>query len=180
MCIVHLHILCILLDMATKNYHRALFDAEQDLARCLVQRQKIDHKMARLQAVVSHLQNLCADLDRKHFEKRVERVVKAGLTVGVTDLARAILKETFFAMTAGDLKKSMEARKLDLSRYSNPLAVIHTVLKRLVQSGEVRVVPQKAGRKSYQWVSTTDKLLSELRQTSQPTAQRRGGLKESR
>ena len=106
--------------------------------------------------------------------------MKAGLKVGVTDLARVILKETFFAMTASDLKKSMEARKLDLSRYSNPLAVIHTVLKRLVQSGEVKVVLQKAGRKSYQWVSTTDKLLSELRQTSQPAAQQRGGLKESK
>ncbi len=166
--------------MSTRNYRRALFEAEQDLAHCLVERQKIDHKVARLQGVISHLQNLCADLDQKHFQKRVDRVVKAGLKVGVTDLARVILKETFFPMTASDLKKSMEARKLDLSRYSNPLAVIHTVLKRLVQSGEVKVVLQKAGRKSYQWVSTTDKLLSELRQTSQPAAQERGGLKESK
>lgn len=166
--------------MSITNYRRALLEANQDLAHCLEERQKIDHKVARLQAVISDLQTLCAELDQKHFEKRVDRVVKAHLKVGVTELARVILKETFFAMTASDLKKSMEARKLDLSRYSNPLAVIHTVLTRLVQSGEVKVVPQTKGKKSYQWVSTTDKLLSELRQVGQPAAQQGGGLKESK
>jgi division protein CdvB (Snf7/Vps24/ESCRT-III family) len=164
--------------MTTANYHRALFEAEQDLARCLVQRQKIDHKVARLQAVITQLQELCAELDKKHFERRVERVVKAHLNMGITELARVLLKEMSLPMTASDLKEKMEARKLDLSRYSNPLAVIHTVLKRLVQSGEVKVVPQGRGKKAYQWVSTTDKLLSELRQSSQPAAQRRDGLEE--
>ena len=58
--------------------------------------------------------------------------------------------------------------------------MIHTVLKRLVQSGEVRMVPQAKGKKAYQWVSPTDKLLSELRLTKQPAVQKRGGLKESK
>jgi hypothetical protein len=106
----------------------------------------------------------------------VERVVKAHLNMGITELARVMLKETSLPMTATDLKERIEARKLDLSRYSNPLAVIHTVLKRLVQSGEVKVVPQKYGKKAYQWVSTTEKLLSELRQPRQPAAQQREGL----
>ena len=164
--------------MTTANYHRALFEADQDLARCLVQRQKIDHKVARLQAVITQLQDLCAEMDHKNFQRRVERVVKADLKMGITELARVILKEMALPMKASDLKEKMEARKLDISRYSNPLAVIHTVLKRLVQSGEVKVVPRKQGKKAYQWVSTTDKLLSELRQSSQPTGQQRNGLKE--
>ena len=164
--------------MATSNYRRALFQAKQDLARCLVRRQKIDHKVARLQAVINDLEDLCAERDQKHFERRVERVVKAHLNMGITELARVMLKETSLPMTAPDLKERIEARKLDLSRYSNPLAVIHTVLKRLVQSGEVKVVPQKYGKKAYQWVSTTEKLLSELRQPRQPAAQQREGLKE--
>jgi division protein CdvB (Snf7/Vps24/ESCRT-III family) len=164
--------------MTTTKYHRALFQAEQDLARCLVQRQKIDHKVARLQAVITQLQDLCAEMDHKNFERRVERVVKADLNMGITELARVFLKEMSLPMTASDLKEKMEARKLDVSRYANPLAVIHTVLKRLVQSGEVKVVPRKRGKKAYQWVSTTDKLLSELRQSSQPATQQRTGLKE--
>ncbi len=80
--------------------------------------------------------------------------------MGMTELSRVILKEKFFPVTAVDLKQLMEAKKLNLSRYSNPLAVVHTVLKRLVKNGEVRVVPQGNGKKAYQWVSTTEKLLS--------------------
>jgi hypothetical protein len=163
-----------------KNYHRMLLEAKQDLARHLVERQKSDQKIARLQAVISDLQNLCAELDQKGFEKRVDRVIKAGLTVGITESARVILRETFFPMTASELKKSIEARKHNLATYSNPLAVIHTVLKRLVQSGEVRVVPQAEGKKAYQWISSTDKALSELRKSSQPAVLKRDGLKESK
>jgi len=148
-----------------KDYRRALFQANQDLARCLVRRQKIDQKVARLRALINHLEEVCAVRDRKHFENRVERVVKQSLNKGITESARVLLKESSLPMTAQELKESMEARKIDVSRYSNPLAVIHTVLKRLVQSGEVKVVPGKQGGKAYQWVSTTDKLLAELQQS---------------
>jgi fibronectin type 3 domain-containing protein len=162
--------------MRTTNYRRALYEAKQDLARCLVQRQKIDRKVARLQGVITQLQDLCAERDRKHFESSIDRVVKAHLNMGITELSRVILKEKFFPLTAGQIKQELEARKLDLSRYSNPLAVIHTVLKRLVQGGDVKIVPQERGKKAYQWVSTTDKLLSELRQSS--PVQQGNGLKE--
>ncbi len=166
--------------MTTANYHRALSQAKQDLARCLTQRQKIDHKVARLQAVIGQLQDLCAEQDQKHFWGGIERVVKADLNRGITETARVLLKELSLPMTASDLRTRIEARKLNLSRYKNPLAVIHTVLRRLVKSGEVKVIPQKYGKKAYQWISTTEKLLSELQETSQPTAQQRGGFKESK
>lgn len=181
-CLCHwiTHYVCYHLCVTNTNYHRTLFEAKQDLARCLVKRQKLDHKIARLQAVISDLHNLCAELDQKSFEKRVDRVIKADQTKGITELSRVILKEKFFPMTTSELKASMEARKLNLSGYSNPMAVIHTVLKRLVQGGEVRVVSQAKGKKAYQWVSTADKLLSELRQTSTPGVQKRGGLTESK
>jgi hypothetical protein len=157
-----------------------LYEAKQDLARHLVKRQKLDQKIARLQAVVGDLQNLCAEWDQKNFERRVDHVIKADLKVGITESARVILQENFFPMTASELKEQIEARKLQLARYANPLAVIHTILKRLVQSGEVKVVPQSAGKKSYQWISSTDKALSELQKSSQPAAQKLGGLKESK
>ena len=78
-CLCHFitHYVCYHLCVTNTNYHRSLFEAEQDLARCLVKRQKLDHKIARLQAVISDLHNLCAELDQKSFEKRVDRVIKA-------------------------------------------------------------------------------------------------------
>jgi hypothetical protein len=165
--------------MAKIDYHRTLHEAKQDLARHLEKRQKLDQKIARLHSVVTNLQNLCADMNQKSFEKQIDRVIKKDLKVGITQSARVILKETFFPITPSDLLKSVEARKYNLARYANPLAVIHTLLKRLVQSGEVRMVPLAGGKKAYQWVSTADRALSELQNSNQPAVQKLGGTKES-
>jgi hypothetical protein len=81
-------------------------------------------------------------------------------------------------MTASELKEKIEARKINVARYANPLAVIHTVLKRLVQSGEARVIPQTKGKKAYQWISSADKALSELQKTSRPAVRTHSGWKE--
>jgi len=165
--------------MANKNYRKALYQAKQELAHELVERQKSDQKVARLQSLITQLQDLCAEQDQKRFWNSIENVVKADLKGGITETIRVLLKERSLPMRATELKAGIEARKYDLARYKNPLAVIHTVLNRLVKSGEVKVIPQKYGKKAYQWVSTTEKLLSELHQTSQPAAQQ-GGVKESK
>jgi hypothetical protein len=168
------------LCMANIDYHRSLYKAKQDLARHLVERQQLDQKIARLHAVVTNLQNLCAEIDRKRFDKRVDRVIKKDLKAGITQSARVILEQTFFPMTPSELLRSIEARKYNLARYANPLAVIHTVLKRLLQSGEVREVLQPDGKKAYQWVTPADKALSELQKSNQRVVQKSGGTKESK
>jgi hypothetical protein len=167
-------------DMTKRNYHRMLYDAKQNMAQLLVKRQELDKEIARVHAVITELQNLCADQDQRNFWRGAERVIKADLKVGITEAARVILQENFFPMTAVDLKKQIEARKLNIQRYANPLAVIHTVLKRLVQSGDVRVVAPINGLKAYQWISSTDKALSKLQESSAPSVEKRGGLKESK
>lgn len=166
--------------MANKNYRKALYQAKQELAHELVERQKSDQKVARLQSLITQLQDLCAEQDQKSFWNSIDRVVKADLKGGITETIRVLLKEMALPMTATDLKAGIEARKYDLARFQNPLAVIHTVLNRLVKSGEVKVISRKYGKKAYQWVSTTEKLLSELQETSQPATLRRGGAKESK
>jgi hypothetical protein len=163
--------------MAKRNYHRMLYDAKQKLAQLLVERQKLDKEIAEVHGVVGKLQDLCADQDQSNFWRGAERVIKADLKVGITEAVRVILEENFFPMTALDLKKQVELRKLNIHRYANPLAVIHTVLKRLIQSGDVRVVAPLNGLKAFQWVSSTDKALSELKKTSEPAGEKRG-LKE--
>jgi len=85
--------------------------------------------------------------------------------VGITEAARVILEENFFPLTAGEIKEKIETRKLNLARYSNPSAVIHTILKRLVQGGEVRIVPRAKGKKAYQWISPADRALAELQES---------------
>lgn len=164
----------------SRKYERALYQANQDLARLLVQREELDRKVARLQAVIAELEAFRAEMMRKHFDRELDQVLKAGLTKGITETLRLILKEKYFPMSAIDLKKALEARKLDMSRYSNPVAVIHTVAKRLVKAGDVRIVPQERGKKAYQWISTTDRLLTELQQSSRTPTRRREGSKEDK
>jgi len=164
--------------MKTRDYQRMLYEAKQDLARHLVKRQQLDERIARLQAVVVDLQTLCAEQSQKNFERGVDRVIKADLKIGITESVRVILQEKFFPMTAVDLLEKVKARKYNLARYKNPLAVIHTVLKRLIQSGDVRVVGPIDGLKAYQWITSTDKALSKLQESSAPSVEERSGLKE--
>lgn len=166
--------------MTKRNYHRMLYDAKQNLAGLLVQRQKLDQEIAHAHTVVTELQNLCADQDQRNFWGGAERVVKAHLKVGITEAVRVIMQENFFPMSAVELKNQIEARKLDINRYANPLAVIHTVLKRLIQSGDVRVVASINGLKAYQWISATDKALSKLQKTSELSSEKRARLTESK
>jgi DNA repair exonuclease SbcCD ATPase subunit len=145
--------------MTLRGYRRDLNAAKKALAGLAKQRQHIDQKMAQLQPVINHLEGLCKELGEKVAH---ETATKVELTTGLTELARITLKEAFVAVSAGELKKRMEAKGFDFSKYSSPLASVHTVLKRLVKSGQVKVVPQKGGKKTYQWITAIDSLLTVL------------------
>ena len=55
-------------------------------------------------------------------------------------------------MTPLEVRERLLAIGVDLSSYSNDLAVIHTVLRRLNESGELRVIPKPGGKNAYLWV----------------------------
>jgi len=56
---------------------------------------------------------------------------------GMTDCIRSILGKAVEPVTASELRESLEELGFDMKSYSNPLATIHTVLRRLTESGEV-------------------------------------------
>jgi hypothetical protein len=145
--------------MTLTSYRRDLRARKRELATLLGQRQKIDQKIAQLQPVINYLEGLCRELGDRAAR---EAATKVELTTGLTELARITLEEAYIPVSASDLKERMKAKGFDFSRYSNPLASIHVVLRRLVKSRQVKVVPQKGGRKTYQWVTAIDNLLSLL------------------
>jgi len=145
--------------MNLTSYRRDLKAKKQQLTGLLRQRQEIDRKIAQLQPLISHLEGLCRELGDRAAK---EAASKVELTTGMTELARAILEEAFLPLSASELKKRMETKGFDFSKYASPLATLHTVLNRLVKSGKVKVVPQKGGKKSYQWITVIDNLLSVL------------------
>ena len=150
--------------MKLRSYRRDLHTKKQELAKLLRQRQEIDHKIAQLQPLISHLDGLCRELGDRVAK---EAAIKVELTTGLTELARTTLEEAALPLSASELKTRMEAKGFDFSKYASPLATLHTVLNRLVKSGRVKVVALKGGKKSYQWITVIDGLLSLLNKVAE-------------
>lgn len=125
--------------MTHDDYHRALDAATREYEDLSRQRAALDYRLAQLAQTMGTLMRLC------------------GLTPtvpwGLTDLCRMVLKTAGHPLTALEVRAQLEAMGVDLSRYSNELASIHTVLKRLNDSGEVRFLPRAHERPAYQWKS---------------------------
>src|SRR5580658_2892117 len=56
---------------------------------------------------------------------------------GLTESIRAILTEAGEPLTASEIREKLEAKGFDMKSYSNPLANIHTILRRLTEAKAV-------------------------------------------
>ena len=155
--------------MTLASYRRDMQARKRELVTLLSQRQKIDGKIAQLQPIISHLEGLCRELGDRVAR---ETAVKAEMTTGLTQLARVTLEQAYMPLSTSELKRRMEAKGFDFSKYSTPLSSIHVVLQRLVKGRQVRVVPQKGGKKAYQWITLIESLLSTLQKVSDVATQK--------
>jgi hypothetical protein len=71
--------------------------------------------------------------------------------LSITDAVRLAMRAGV-PMTPPEVRDRLGSIGFDLSSYSNELAVIHTVLRRLNEAGEIRIVPRSGGRNAYLWV----------------------------
>jgi hypothetical protein len=146
--------------VSTVQYERALAAAKRELAKLLKQRQEIDVRISRLEPTILHLESL-----QKRLREKAAVVSKTDyeLTVGLTEAVRRTLQESHLALTAVEVGQRMEKHGFDLSKYSNPLASIHTVLKRLVTAGQVKVDLQPKNKKAYRWLTGLDHAMTLLK-----------------
>lgn len=68
---------------------------------------------------------------------------------GMTDCVRAILKKAPEPLTASEIRASLVEIGFDMDAYSNPLATVHTVLRRLAESGEVETTHEMSDFKKF-------------------------------
>ena len=127
------------------EYRQALDAARVELERLEEQREEMDNRITQLKQTIVSLATLCND---KAILAKLAKLVEAA---GITDNCREVLRTSDFALSALEVKDRLLKLGLDASKYTNLLASIHAVLKRLAESGEVRTVQLEDGSTAYKW-----------------------------
>ena len=105
------------------DYRRALDAACREYEQVAAEHARLETRLGQLKQTIGTLNKLCG------FEPTVPW--------SLTDACRVMLRSAGRPMTAIQVRNSLDAAGLDFTKYSNGLAAIHTVLKRLAESGEV-------------------------------------------
>jgi hypothetical protein len=122
----------------SSNEYRTAFDAaKRELAELLQIQEALEKRLVVVRQTVQGLKELCESeaikipiskeaeylLDNSSLPDEIENILKARYP----DELRAI-----------DIRQQLEKLGHDMDQYANPLATIHMVLKRLVESGRIR------------------------------------------
>jgi hypothetical protein len=109
--------------MPDTDYRRALDAAVREYERAIGDRAALDARIAQLQQTIGTLSRLCG--------------LRPTVPWGLTDACRTVLRNAGQPLSAVEIRGRLVAIGYDLDRYANPLAAIHTVLKRLAEAGEL-------------------------------------------
>lgn len=125
--------------MTTDDYRRALAAAIREYEALGQQRQDVDKRLAEIAQTIGTLSRLCG--------------LVPTVPLGLTEACRLVVRGAGVPVTPTDVRQRLQTIGFDLSKYSNDLAAIHTILKRLNESGELRFIPRgnESGKHAYLW-----------------------------
>lgn len=109
--------------MPKDDYRRALDAAVREYERLIAEHSALESRIAQLKHSIAALTKLCG------YEPTVP--------LGLTDACRLVLRNAAAPLTALEVRDRLASIGIDLDKYSNPLASIHTVLKRMHEAGEI-------------------------------------------
>jgi hypothetical protein len=122
--------------VAQADYRSALAAAIDEYESLGAERRRLDDRLAQLAQTIGTLSRLLG--------------LEPTVPLGLTDACRLVLRGGL-PMTPVDVRDRLQSIGVDLSVYTNELAAIHTILKRLNEAGEIRIVPQSSGKPAYLW-----------------------------
>ena len=125
--------------MTTDDYRRALSTAIREYETLGQQRQDVDKRLAEVAQTIGTLSRLCG--------------LTPTVPLGLTDACRLVVRGSGVPVTPTDVRQRLQSIGFDLGKYANDLAAIHTILKRLNGSGELRTVARgnEPGKHAYLW-----------------------------
>ena len=125
--------------MARAEYASALDAALREYEQALAEQASLDARVAHLRQSILHLTKLCG------YEPTVP--------FGLTEACRLVLRSAPAPLTAVGIRDRLQQMGFDLDRYANPLAAIHTTLKRMSEGGEAEPARDETSRTAYQRTS---------------------------
>src|SRR5437870_152354 len=120
--------------MTHEDYRRALEAATREYEDLGAKRHAIDKRLAELAQPIGTLSKLIG--------------LTPTVPIGLTDAVRLIMRGGV-PMTPVEIRDRLHAIGFDVSKYVNDLAAVHTILKRLNESGELRFLPRAPGKHQY-------------------------------
>ena len=122
----------------SEDYRAALASAIKEYEALGEQRREIDTRLAQLAQTIGTLSKLIG--------------LTPTVPMGLTNAVRLALRGGV-PMSPVEVRERLLAIGVDLSVYSSDLAVIHTVLKRLNEAGEIRLIPRANAKHQYLWAA---------------------------
>lgn len=111
----------------------ALGAAEDELKSVVIAHRESANRIAELSTAIQAL--------RQYLGLRTEQTNSLS-AIGLTDSCRFVIRESGIPLTASDVRDRLGQNGFPIKNHRNMLASIHSVLKRLVQSGFATTVQQ--------------------------------------
>ncbi len=123
--------------MTHADYRRALDAATKEYEALGERRREIDQRLAELAQTIGTLTRLLG--------------LVPSVPLGLTDAVRMVVRGAGVPLTPTEVRDRLVGFGFDVSKYSNELAAVHTILKRLNDAGELRFIPRTTGKPAYTW-----------------------------
>jgi hypothetical protein len=134
------------------NYAKVIDQALSDLENLIRERNRMDMEIVKLRETVRALSTMVRESEEQ-INRRSAILGWASLnTPNLTDSVRAALRGAGEqGMTAIETRDKLQSAGFDFSGFSNPLASVHTTLKRLIGHKEATYGNDRDGRPVYVW-----------------------------
>ena len=132
--------------MTEVDYKKTLDGMREELERILHEELKLERRLKRVRERSEALGKAAQGLAGLIGEEEEEE------SIGITGAIREILRDgSNHTWQPRTVRHQLRRAEFPLEKYQNPLAVIHTTLKRLEGQGEVKTA-KRAGKTYYEWI----------------------------
>ena len=148
----------------TAHYRNQINECMAEIARLAQEKQGLDRRIGKLQQIVKANADMLSDAEKESVLLALDDALPpTGFTQAIRfELRRAGQR----GLTPKEMRAALINRGVDLHSQSNPLASIHTVLKRLLAAGEaglqIRDAHEGKEESAYCRRSTADRMAGSI------------------